>query len=557
MSLVDGEGAGTRPRLWPVVGLFTALTLALTYPLPLYMGSTVLNDSPDTHLFLWTLGWDVHAFTAQPLAIFDANIYYPQRLTLAYSENLIGSAFLAAPVLWLSGNAVLALNVVTLLSCILCGVGAYLLARRLGLGTASAIMCGLVFAFSPARFFRITQIHLATVQWIPFTLAYLHAYLDQGRARDLRLAIAFFSLQALTSGHGAVFGTVAVLALLLFRLASGDSADASRRFRDVGVVGLALLLPTLLVFIPYAAVENELGLQRSLENFDPLAVSFIASPTTFHSFVLSLLPGPHVNEVANGFLFPGFAPLLLAGVALATAGIHAHDRRTIAFYALLTLVCVWLSAGTPLELWSRVNGLPGLSLVRVPSRFMILGVLGLSVLAGFGFESVSRRLPASRQRLFAILVAALLIIEFAGIPLQLAPFRVDPPGVDRWLAAQAKPMVIAEIPVGLKARFQTTYMLHSMAHWQKTIQGYSGVQAPVHDRLFEELKYFPDERSLRSLASIGVTHIVVHGDMFEPRQWADVDPQLAKLPAWLTLVHEEGPGRVYALHEPGGDRSSR
>ena len=29
--------------------------------------------------------------------MFDANIYYPQTLTLAYSENLIGSALFAAP----------------------------------------------------------------------------------------------------------------------------------------------------------------------------------------------------------------------------------------------------------------------------------------------------------------------------------------------------------------------------------------------------------------------------------------------------------------------------
>ena len=61
----------------------------------MHLGSAVLNDNPDTHLFLWTLGWDVHALTTQPLSIFDANIYYPQRLTLACTENLIGSALLA------------------------------------------------------------------------------------------------------------------------------------------------------------------------------------------------------------------------------------------------------------------------------------------------------------------------------------------------------------------------------------------------------------------------------------------------------------------------------
>ena len=62
---------------------------------------------PDAHLYMWTLGWDAYAFLHQPLHIFDANIYHPYANTLAYSENLIGSAFFAAPIIWLTGNIVL------------------------------------------------------------------------------------------------------------------------------------------------------------------------------------------------------------------------------------------------------------------------------------------------------------------------------------------------------------------------------------------------------------------------------------------------------------------
>src|SRR5262245_62008325 len=106
-----------------------------------------MDDSPDAHLFMWTLAWDTHAFVHQPLSIFDANIFYPNHDTLAYSENLIGSAFFAAPVLWLTGNYVLATNMVSLLACVLCGLGAYVLGRRLGLSGPAAFLCGLIFAF--------------------------------------------------------------------------------------------------------------------------------------------------------------------------------------------------------------------------------------------------------------------------------------------------------------------------------------------------------------------------------------------------------------------------
>jgi len=203
--------------------LYAALTLLVAYPLSLNPASSALPGDPDTDLFMWTLAWDTHAIVSRPLSMFEANIYYPQPDTLAYSENLLGSVPFAAPVLWLTGNPVLALNCVALLSVVLCGVGAYVLARRLGIGPAGALLCGLVFAFSPARFFRIGQLHLTTVQWVPFGLASLHAYLDGGRGRHLKLAAFFFTLQALTSGHGAVFLGIAASGLVLFRVATGEA----------------------------------------------------------------------------------------------------------------------------------------------------------------------------------------------------------------------------------------------------------------------------------------------------------------------------------------------
>ena len=71
-----------------------------------------------------------------------------------------GSAFVAAPVQWITGNNVLALNTVALLSVMLCGLGAFVLARRIGIGPAGAVVAGVIFAFSPPRFFRTGQLHL-------------------------------------------------------------------------------------------------------------------------------------------------------------------------------------------------------------------------------------------------------------------------------------------------------------------------------------------------------------------------------------------------------------
>src|SRR5438309_12047010 len=61
----------------------------------------------------------------------------PDIYTLSLHDALPIS-FFAAPVIWLTGNLLLAANFVCLLSSVLCGLGAYVLARRIGLSVAAA-----------------------------------------------------------------------------------------------------------------------------------------------------------------------------------------------------------------------------------------------------------------------------------------------------------------------------------------------------------------------------------------------------------------------------------
>ncbi len=637
-SRLDSE----RNRLIAVGCLYAALTCLLSYPLSFNAASVLLADDPDAHLYLWTMGWNAHAFVSQPLGIFDANIYHPERLTLAYSENLIGTALFAAPVLWATGNPVLALNVALLATPVLCGLGVFVLARRLGLGTAAAVVGGLVFAFSPARFFRLSQPHVTAVQWVPFMLAFLHAYLDRGRPRDLRAAAGFFSLQAVTTGHGAVFALLAAVSLLGWRMLHGEPVAAARRLRDLGVAGALLLLPAILVYLPYRLVQDDLGLRRTLVDWAPTPQSFLASPSVVHTWLAGWLPGAHPHDAASAFLFPGLVPLALAllafwwrspgvgersasrprgwmrvatglelvalaavGVALYAAFVEpirwrvggavvftARDpwraasvalilwttRAALArvapfapvqrarwllerwrswsaavrsrpgpFYVLLTLLGLGLSMGPPLGLWPLVYWLPGLSFVRAPSRFMVVAVLGLAVLAAIGLERLRERVAAPHRRMVVALVAALFLIESSGAPLLTVPFDAKPPAVDRWLDAQPRPFVVAEVPVYPVERSQTVFMLHAMAHWQKTVHGYSGGQPKLHDELYALMRSFPDDASVSRLLELGVDFVVVHPALYEPGQWELAEHRFGEHRDELELVYEAEGDRVYRL----------
>ena len=117
--------------------LYAALTVVMAWPLSAHPGSTVLPLGADTNLFLWTIGWDLHAIVHQPLV----DLRRQHLLSAAPHAGVLGERYwqraAGGACVIVSGNPVLALNAVLLLACVLCGVGTYVLARRLGLSPAA------------------------------------------------------------------------------------------------------------------------------------------------------------------------------------------------------------------------------------------------------------------------------------------------------------------------------------------------------------------------------------------------------------------------------------
>jgi hypothetical protein len=450
---------------------------------------------------------------------------------------------------------VLATNLVALLTCVLCGTGAYLLARRWQLSSAAGLLCGVIFAFAPPRFFRMGQLHMTAVQWIPFTLAFLHSYFERGRRRDLILALGFFTLQVLSSGHGAVFLVVAIALLLAWRSLFGAPVTPTKWFSDFGALGAFLIAPALWVLIPYQLAQSEAGLRREYPaDAMPGLTEWFASPSRLHVALQQLALGHAINDHAIAFLFPGLIALLLTAIALL---LWRPARRSLAsdatgFFLVLALISTALFTTWPVDTWRLVYGLPGFNFIRVPSRFILLVLLSLGMLSAIAFDRLTLRLPARSRMIAAAALAFALLLEYNSYPFSGVPYRVDVTATHRWLSTQPKPFVVAEVPVpsigdlGAYERHQTAAMLHTTAHWQRTIHGYSGIRRPLHEQLSETLTEFPNPRSLAWLREIGVTHIVVHRDRYPDDRWPEIKSRLDGITT-LALAHSEGPTSVYTF----------
>src|SRR6185436_2430424 len=86
--------AGVRELL--IFVAFIGLTLVMTWPWVTHLRDAA-SDPGDPYLISWMLWWDYHQTFHSPLNLFQANILYPYRYTLAFSEHHYGIALLCFP----------------------------------------------------------------------------------------------------------------------------------------------------------------------------------------------------------------------------------------------------------------------------------------------------------------------------------------------------------------------------------------------------------------------------------------------------------------------------
>src|SRR5262245_41537264 len=183
-----------------VVGLLLlsiGLAVTLTYPVAFRLDRVGRLNTGDGRWSIWCVTWVAHALTSSPASLFDANIFYPHRNTLAYSENNLVAGVLGIPAWLLTRNAYATHNTAMLAGFVLAFLCAYGLARHLSQDTGLSIVAGIAFAYCPFVFARTAHIQLMMTFGLPLALLALHRLVERQtwpRAAALGAALA---LQAL------------------------------------------------------------------------------------------------------------------------------------------------------------------------------------------------------------------------------------------------------------------------------------------------------------------------------------------------------------------------
>ena len=130
---------------------FLGLTAVMTWPWVLHLRDHC-SDTGDPYLVSWTLWWDFHQTFHDPLHLFDGNVSFPMKYSLAFSEHNYGIALPFFPLLALGVRPLTVQGLATLLGFAFSGYGAFRLARTLTGSTGAAWVTGIAFAFVPYRF---------------------------------------------------------------------------------------------------------------------------------------------------------------------------------------------------------------------------------------------------------------------------------------------------------------------------------------------------------------------------------------------------------------------
>jgi hypothetical protein len=514
--------AMTWRRLLMAFAVFGVLAVVHTWPLASAPATLGRFDNKDTALNAWAILWVARALVTAPTQVLEGNIFHPEAHTIAFSEPVVIPGALTIPVHLAGASPVLAYNLSLLLGYALSGVAMFWLVYRWTHRMLPALVAGSLFTFNAHSLVSMGHIQAIHAYGLPLLLVGLDGLLrvDGRRLWHGLLAGAATAILALTSGYLTIFGITAALIVIAVRVPdlwrtvgpARRHAGAWRPLVSAGLAGAVLaglcLYPVLRV---YQAVRERHGVVRSLDLVAQMSANgpaYLATPARIHE---SWARDVYASQAPRDSLFPGVLAAALAVVGVVAWPGALRDPR-VQIGLGLALVGLVLSFGPVTPIYRAFYAtVPFASAVRAASRFGVLWLTGLALLAGLGVAAVGRRWPRA-----ALATGLLALLGVNGEAFRgPVPFVATPAISPIYARLAALPDgVVAEMPFWwdpVDVANNADYMIGSTVHWKPLLNGYSGFTPASYRQRADLLWYFPfREACYDELVRAGVRYVVLH-----------------------------------------------
>jgi len=567
-----------------ILGAYAALALVLTYPVALHPRSTIpiAHQIPgwrpgdgDPWQALWALWLTANALvTTGRVPLSTTLIFYPLGVDIWYASSIVPAVLTVLPLIGLAG-LVTAYNVMIIGSLALAGYATFLLVRRVTGQTGPAFIGGLVFAFSPYHMAHALEhvFLLASGVLLPLYVLVLIRAFEDGSRFTIVLAALLLALATVANIYYAVFLALFTVLLLAARLRErGARRRLWWRFAGLLLAGAVFTGPYVAFVVPRVAMDTEP--RPALADVNQWNADLLAffTPSPGHPWWGRPLAPVYANFSGNIFeqtVYLGYVTLILAGVALVW-------RREARFWALAGVVFAVLALGPLLHVAGRwafdVGGMsvtvplpaillyfvPGVSALRVLSRFAAMVMLTMAVLTGLGTAALRDRLTSVHPRpllvrAVSIVFGLAIVVDYLSVPLPVLSTHV--PRVLQAMGAEpAARGSLLDVPLDWRV---AKYEYYQTAHGKPLLVGLVPRPAPAVQRQVEGVPFLSlfqdpgrhehagsehwDRRAaLRVIDLFDLDTIVIHGEYLDPATAGRVQTIVMKYFPVASVLEEDG-----------------
>jgi len=531
-------------------GLYCALTYLMVYlPVSIDLSKQYLGHG---EVAFWSnyFWWFDHAISNFMNPLRDSYIFYP--LGLGMTDGIF--PFLAfIPVTHWFGPVV-SYNLYVLSSFALAGYGMFLLSRFVFKDVFAGFVAGLIFAFFLFHFgAAMGHLHTFSVMWVPFFILFFVKMYDDPSWANIFFSSLFLAVNAGTSWTITVMIAIFCLFYVCHRWSRTFSRELFPRLAIFLLLSLSFIAPGLYIILSEAVTNKNMS--KPLGEFIYYSADLLAfiTPSPFHPIwgdASRKIYAEFGSNMSEKVVFIGYSVILLT-----VAGTHAWAKEKVGrFFLLISIVFFVLSLGPVLHVFGvwrftehnltvmlpgiLTKYIPFLDMIRVPSRYDIMFMFCVSLIAGYGSHDLfEKRLKGgvkalSRKPLLTFFIAVLILFEYLAV----LPVQATKAIPKFYYSIQEKDGngPIMEVPIGLVGlrtldtsalntsilnyyEYQTVHHRPIMGgYWSRISGEYAGFleRDPVLLEIYTGKKDIVESQVTDRLSYLktkyGISHIVLH-----------------------------------------------
>jgi hypothetical protein len=546
-----------------IIGGFVLLAIALTYPLILHLTTHipfdgVLPPSISEHwISTWGFWFIKHVAVEEKRWPFSSDvIFYPRGVDLTYSVLFgLGLPIAAAiPFVRVLGFT-LTLNLFLFTAFIISAYATFLLVRYLTNDTRAAFISGFIFAFSPFQMARALG-HFGIITssiLIPVYILFFLRAMISGRVIYLMFSSLIMTITFVSNPYYAIF-LMLFSSIYIIYFAFCNTGPLIKNFLYMRLLPLVCFstlfsIPLMWIILTNRAENFQMyaPISHVIQHSADLLAFFL--PSSHHSMwgnlVKPLYYSHFTGNATEQTVYMGYTVLALAVIAIVKV-----PKEQTRFWLVSAITFFVLSLGPFLHIngmgtfelggtsvWFPLPYLPMLHIpvlkaMRGPSRFAIMCMLALAVLAGYGVSHLLKRFEGKvvAGLGFLGLIIAIIGLEFSIVPVPLVDATI-PKVYEAIAREQGQGGTILDVPAYWSV---VKYQHYQVMHQKRLLFGqaprlglsvdFSYADSIPFVKLFKNPQLIKDYDEnpvdkgdiLRFIEFFDLSFIVIHKDLLAP-----------------------------------------